>query len=99
MYKRIMSEDKFLCINAQKNLNAGVFVSGEMHPTMEKGPLFFQKTIREVVQAHHKREQDTGSEIWPARQKVPQTALTSGRDIAFCSALDCSSKQRAELAF
>ena len=29
MYKRIMSEDKYLCINSQKNLTAGVFVNGE----------------------------------------------------------------------
>ena len=36
MYKRIMSEDKELCTRAQKNLSAGVFVNGEMHPRMEK---------------------------------------------------------------
>lgn len=89
MYKRIMSEDKYLCANAQKNLNAGVFVNGEMHPEMEKGPLFFQKTVRDLVQAHHAREADAGGEIWPARQRLPRTAATSERDVGFCSAVDC----------
>ena len=60
MYKRIMSEDKVLCANAQRNLNAGVFVNGEMHPEMERGPLYFQKTVREVVKAHFNKEQEEG---------------------------------------
>lgn len=89
MYKRIMSEDKYLCSKAQKNINAGVFVNGEMHPRMEKGPLYFQKTVRELVQAHHGKEQQTGQEIWPARQVLPKTATTSENDIGFCSAVDC----------
>lgn len=36
-YARVMSEDKVLCDRAQKNLNAGVFVNGELHPRWEKG--------------------------------------------------------------
>ncbi|KPM34088.1 hypothetical protein AK830_g12487 [Neonectria ditissima] len=89
MYKRIMSEDKYLCANAQKNLNTGVFVNGEMHPTMEKGPLFFQKSVRDLMQAHHKREVDANCEIWPARQSLPKAAATSENDVGFCSAVDC----------
>lgn len=89
MYKRIMSEDKYLCANAQKNLNTGVFVNGEMHPTMEKGPLFFQKSVRDLMQAHHKREVDANCEIWPARQALPKAASTSENDVGFCSAVDC----------
>ena len=71
MYKRIMSEDKYLCINSQKNLTAGVFVNGELHPEMEKGPLFFQKTVRDVVVEHRKKEDAVGHEIWPANKAVP----------------------------
>ncbi|KAJ5930100.1 hypothetical protein N7466_005593 [Penicillium verhagenii] len=89
MYKRIMSEDKYLCIASQKNLNAGVFVNGELHPEMEAGPLHFQKTVREVVTEHHKKEREAGHEIWPAAERFqskntsqetaapPQTALES----------------------
>ncbi|KAH0841543.1 naphthalene 1,2-dioxygenase subunit alpha [Fonsecaea pedrosoi] len=89
IYKRIMSEDKYLCVNTQKNLNAGVFVNGELHPRMEKGPLFFQKSVRDLVQAHHKRETEAHEEIWPARQTLPKADVTSQKDVAFCSAVDC----------
>lgn len=93
LYKRVMAEDKYLCDLAQKNLDSGVFVNGEMHPKMEKGSLFFQKTVRETVQAHHKREQAAKQEIWPARQQLPSTALVSGKDIKFCSGLACQTNQ------
>ena len=87
MYKRIMSEDKFLCMNAQKNLNTGVFVNGEMHPTMEKGPLFFQKKVREAVQEHYQKESDIGEQIYPARQILPRNAVASSKDISFCKGM------------
>ena len=89
MYKRIMSEDKYLCSNAQKNLNAGVFVNGEMHPELEKGPLFFQGMVRDVVRAHYEREQNVGREIWPAQQVVPKSATATQKDENFCTAVDC----------
>ncbi|CAM1506048.1 Fc.00g056890.m01.CDS01 [Cosmosporella sp. VM-42] len=89
MYKRIMSEDKYLCANAQKNLNSGVFVNGEMHPKMEKGPLFFQKGVRDLLKAHHQREVEADREIWPARQTLPETAAAADDDVKFCSAVDC----------
>lgn len=88
LYKRVMSEDKVLCANAQKNLNTGVFVNGEMHPKMEKGPLFFQKTVRDLLQAHHEREIDEGQEIWPACQSLPSKASGSQNDISFCLAVN-----------
>ena len=81
MYKRIMSEDKYLCINTQKNLNAGVFVNGQLHPEMERGPLHFQKTVRDVVTEHFQKEEDAGREIWPASEHVLQNpALRTGLD-------------------
>lgn len=90
IYKRIMSEDKYLCANAQKNINAGVFVNGELHPRMEQGPLFFQKSVRDIVTAHRKQEEKAKHEIWPARQNLPTSAKTSAEDIGFCSSMDCS---------
>ena len=96
IYKRVMSEDKWLCDRAQKNLNAGVFVNGEMHPKMEKGPLHFQKTVRDLVQTHREREVAAKHEIWPARQSLPNNASVSEKDIQFCSAVcsavDCDRK-------
>ncbi|KAG8672521.1 hypothetical protein FPOAC2_05916 [Fusarium poae] len=77
LYKRVMSEDKYLCANAQKNVNAGVFINGEMHPEMEQGPLFFQQNVRAALQEHHKKEQEAGKEIWPAQQEVPTTTINT----------------------
>lgn len=98
VFKRILTEDKWLCNNAQKNLNAGVFVNGEMHPRMESGPLFFQKSVREHLQSHRKQEKAIGQEIWPARQIISKKACTSKDDLEFCSGLSCH-QDRPELAW
>ncbi|KAI8952940.1 hypothetical protein F4801DRAFT_588566 [Xylaria longipes] len=97
IYKRIMSEDKYLCANAHKNIKAGVFVNGEMHPKMEQGPLFFQKLVRDLVTSHHKQEKKAGQEIWPARQKLPGDAKASEDDLGFCSSLDCTALKKEGL--
>ncbi|KAL8393946.1 hypothetical protein RB595_003636 [Gaeumannomyces hyphopodioides] len=97
MYKRIMSEDKYLCANAQRNIDAGVFVNGELHPDLEKGPLYFQKVVREVVTEHFEKERKGGAEIWPARQKVPEKGAgeATKEDRAFCAAVETCGKQKA----
>lgn len=35
-FKTVMQEDKILCNGAQRNLNSGVFTSGQLHPQKEK---------------------------------------------------------------
>ena len=76
MYARVVSEDKILCELAQKNLNAGIFVNGELHPRLEKGPLYFQKVAREVIWEHAKREQAAKKEWWfRQRSKGLQTQV------------------------
>lgn len=93
-YARVMSEDKVLCEGAQKNLNAGVLINGEMHPRWEKGPLFFQQTVRDVATEHFKMEKAAGHEIWPARQKMPNDAI-SKEDMEICNGIACfSGKQQ-----
>ena len=89
MYARVMSEDKVLCERAQQNLNAGVFINGAMHPRWERGPLFFQNTVREVITEHYKREKAAGEEIWAARQKLPNDAFVSQSDIDICNDIVC----------
>lgn len=99
IYKRIMSEDKALCDLAQKNINAGVFVNGEMHPIMEKGPLFFQKLVRENVTEHRRKEEAAKQEIWPARQNLPVTASTTMKDMDLCSGLACQTTNQEGLVW
>lgn len=91
MYKRIMSEDKVLCAAAQRNINNGVFLNGEMHPRMEKGPLFFQNLCREAVIEHYGKERAANKEIWPARQQLNgYNAEVAEKDMKFCAGLSCS---------
>lgn len=99
MFKRIMAEDKELCTRSQENLNNGVFVNGELHPKLEKGPLYFQGMVRDLVTEFHKREERTGQQIWPSRQALPAAATTSQEDMDFCTNLttqkqgaDCSTQ-------
>ena len=89
-FKNVMREDKELCNEAQKNLNSGIFLNGQLHPQKEKGPLFFQKLTRDLVNKHRRQEEATGGEIWPA---VPNHKVnpTIQADIDLCKTLDCSS--------
>jgi phenylpropionate dioxygenase-like ring-hydroxylating dioxygenase large terminal subunit len=95
VYKRVMAEDKVLCERAQENINTGVFVNGELHPHLEKGPLFFQRRCREIVMEHHKREKQAGKQLWPAKQSSEST-----EDIEFCEGLACGNdNDKSELAW
>jgi hypothetical protein len=99
MYERVMREDKVLCTNAQKNLERGVFVNGQLHPKYEKAPLFFQATTREVVMAHAELEKREGGEIWPAKQKMGEDTGVSDKDEEFCKGLSCGEKRDSVLAW
>ncbi|KAL1912966.1 hypothetical protein Sste5344_001053 [Sporothrix stenoceras] len=89
-YKQVLDEDKTLCDEAQKNLNNGIYITGELHPDKEKGPLFIQDTVRRGVMEHRRREEELGAEIWPAVPK-PMGEMDTSRlseEEAFCSKLE-----------
>lgn len=98
IFKQIMTEDKELCTNAQKNLNSGVFVNRELHPHMEEGPLHFQNKVRGLVTEFHKREEESGHEILPSQQTLPSEAQTSQQDVDFCSKLESKSRANTDYA-
>jgi hypothetical protein len=98
LYKKVVGEDKILCELAQKNLNAEIFVNGEMHPRLEKGPLFFQSVVRKVIREHWEKEKLAKREIWPARQRLPEAAGMSDEDALMCESLACR-KDDAELVW
>lgn len=93
-FKRVLEEDKYLCNAAQKNLNAGVFVNGELHPRLESAPLFFQNTVRTLLRSHRDDERKKGGEIWPARQNAAGQA--TAEDLEFCAGLSCSGSNELE---
>ncbi|KAG9699794.1 Rieske 2Fe-2S family protein, partial [Aureobasidium melanogenum] len=87
-YVQVLNEDKELCEAAQQNLSAGVFVNGELHPEKEKGPLCFQKDVREMVMEHRKKEEEQGGEaIWPAIPKA-SSSVKQKEEEHFVSKLD-----------
>lgn len=95
-FKRVLQEDKTLCNNAQKNLDAGIFVNGQLHPELEQGPLYFQKTVRELVTKHRAQETVENHEIWPASRHFSGVEATD-EDIAFCSGLACDPGKASDL--
>jgi phenylpropionate dioxygenase-like ring-hydroxylating dioxygenase large terminal subunit len=71
-------------------------LKGEVHPTTDKGPLYFQSVVREIVINFHKREEELGQAIWPSRQVLPATATTSQEDIDFCAKLTTQTPANAD---
>ncbi|KAB8274950.1 hypothetical protein BDV30DRAFT_225561 [Aspergillus minisclerotigenes] len=91
-YRQVLDEDKELCVGAQGNLGAGVFVNGELHPDKEKGPIHFQENVKEMLMEHRKKEeQQGGREIWPAIPKLSEhmTEKLAGEE-RFCSQLEAA---------
>lgn len=47
-YRQVLEEDKQLCNGTQINLNAGVYVNGELHPDKEKVRSNFTTPLYEI---------------------------------------------------
>lgn len=92
LFKRVLSEDKWLCNETQKSLAAGVYVNGPLHPAYESGPLYFQSIVKKAVLEHRKEEEKQKSFIWPAS---PAVGSSAGEDEAFCAGLSCGSESKS----
>jgi hypothetical protein len=94
-FKRVLGEDKYLCDNVQKNLEAGIFTNGELHPDLENAPIFFQNTVRQLLMEHRKKEEEQGKgQIWAAKRPLAKSKMTQ-EDEAFCSGLACKTEGTA----
>ncbi|OQE26670.1 hypothetical protein PENSTE_c005G05749 [Penicillium steckii] len=95
-FKQVENDDKNLCNGAQRNLNAGVYVNGELQPFNEKGVLYFQSLVKQNLFIHREEEESKGKEIWPTMRKtLKSTSLDD--EIDFCAKIeDCG---KAELAW
>ncbi|KAF4444173.1 cytochrome P450 oxidoreductase [Fusarium austroafricanum] len=87
-FKRVLGEDKYLCDAVQKNLEAGVFTNGELHPDLESAPIFFQNTVRQLLTEHRRKEEDMETELWAARPMARSTGTKGDDD--FCDGLSCT---------
>ena len=86
-FQQILKEDKELCNAAQENLNGGIFQSGELHPRVEKGPLYFQSLTKKLVMHHRNEEETLGREIWRVTPRHKTTDQTR-KEIDFCNSLE-----------
>lgn len=59
-------EDFNLCQATQKNLNQGIYGSGFLHPKKERGVLYYQGLVRDMVKDHFALEEKKGGTINPA---------------------------------
>ena len=86
-YKTIVSEDESIYNEAQKNISTRVSAEGELQPRLENVPPYFQGSVRDLVEQHQRREEESHEEFWPARQRLPKDAAVSKEDMDFCSKL------------
>lgn len=68
-------------------------MNGELHPRLERGPLYFQKKNREAIRAHVELEKAAKQQIWLAKQNLAPSALVSKEDEMPCSGLACQANR------
>jgi len=96
-FKQVEREDKFLCENVQKNLNADAYVAGPLHPHNEKGVLHFKSWLKRAVMKHQEQEKRSKHQISPMTRHMPNSNTTE--EDVFCRSL-CqhdSSEEQASL--
>ncbi|KAA8916674.1 hypothetical protein TRICI_001172 [Trichomonascus ciferrii] len=63
---QLNQEDFALCEATQENLKTGVYSTGFLHPEKEKGVLYYQNLIKNMVLEHFELEKQSGRIIDPA---------------------------------
>lgn len=94
-------EDFNLCQETQKNLNQGIYSNGFLHPTKERGVLYYQGVVRDMVKRHFNLEQSNGGmPINPAAvgNPVKNADIQELEDI--CAKIECQgSNPESELTW
>ncbi len=54
-----MREDLAICEAVQRNLEAGIYLSGRLSPEREVGTLFFQRLVRQSLESQGERTPQT----------------------------------------
>lgn len=86
-------EDFNLCEMTQKNLNQGIYGSGFLHPTKEKGVLYYQGLVRDMVKDHFALEEKAGKIVNPAYLGGALNDSVKELD-ELCGKLDCGSQEK-----
>lgn len=97
-YRQVLEEDRDLCVGAQRNLNLGVFVNGELHPSKEK--VFLQSIARLNTFLQYSRDLFISKKalrkyLWSTkRRKISKAELKFGQLSPNCLALLLKSYSR-----
>ncbi|SGZ57687.1 CIC11C00000001586 [Sungouiella intermedia] len=87
-------EDFNLCQLTQKNLNQGIYGSGFLHPTKERGVLYYQGLVRDMVKDHFALEEKKGGIVNPAYLGGALNDEVKELD-ELCNKLDCGSGEKS----
>ncbi|ODV63973.1 Bet v1-like protein [Ascoidea rubescens DSM 1968] len=63
--QQVEIEDFDLCELTQKNLNQGVYSTGFLHPLKERGVVYYQTVVGEMVKKHFAIEKEHGKQFDP----------------------------------
>lgn len=93
--QQVELEDYNLCEATQKNLNNGIYNTGFLHPLKERGVLYYQGIVRDMVKKHYALEQENGSIINPAALTAKQNADAEELE-KICAGIECMGSNPAE---
>lgn len=86
-------EDFNLCVLTQKNLNNGIYSTGFLHPTKERGVLYYQGLVKDMVKKHWELEKAAGKEINPAYVGGKAVSAEAAELEALCNEIECQSNK------
>lgn len=86
--QQVELEDFNLCEATQKNLNNGVYSTGYLHPTKERGVLHYQNLVSEMVKKHYALEKEAGQAVNPAALTTRQSKEAEELE-QICSGIEC----------
>lgn len=93
--QQVELEDFNLCEATQKNLNNGVYSTGYLHPTKEKGVLHYQSLVSKMVKAHYAIEKEVGQAVNPAALTPTQNEEAEELE-QICSGIECMGSNPGE---
>lgn len=91
-------EDFNLCVLTQKNLNQGIYDSGYLHPLKEKGVLYYQSLVRDMVKEHFALEEKRGGVVDPAKIGGGSANADVQELNDLCNKLECASGENTKSA-
>lgn len=93
--QQVEIEDYNLCEATQKNLNNGIYKTGYLHPTRERGVLHYQSLVRDLVKKHYAIEEAAGHQVNPAALSASQSKDAEELE-KMCAGIECMGSTPAE---